>query len=66
MNLRKLKKHLRENDCVLYREGGNHSIWRNLESGQSTAVPRHKEIGKGLVVDICDDLGIPSPFSKKK
>lgn len=66
MNLRKLKQYLSENGCVLYREGGNHSIWRHLESGKSTAVPRHKEIGKGLVVNICNDLGIPNPFSKKK
>jgi mRNA interferase HicA len=49
-------KHLREYNCELLREGGNHSWWIN----PVLSVPRHKEISNQLANKICKDLGIPS------
>jgi predicted RNA binding protein YcfA (HicA-like mRNA interferase family) len=56
-----LIKHLSEENCVLYREGSNHSMFRNTENGKKTAVPRHSNIDEYLAFDICKQLGIPKP-----
>jgi len=56
-----LIKHLDEENCVLYREGGNHSMFRNPENGKRTSVPRHPNIDEFLAFDICKQLGIPKP-----
>ncbi|TNF43829.1 MAG: type II toxin-antitoxin system HicA family toxin [Bacteroidetes bacterium] len=53
-----LIKHLRRNDCILIREGGNHSWWLNPQKNLRSAVPRHSEIKELLVKKICIDLGI--------
>jgi predicted RNA binding protein YcfA (HicA-like mRNA interferase family) len=45
--------------CLVEREGANHTIFINLDSGQVTSVPRHKEINTFLGRKICKDLGIP-------
>ena len=61
MKLRDLVRHLKDHNCELLREGGNHSIYVNLENDQVSAVPRHREINEFLVRKICRDLGIPRP-----
>jgi len=55
-------RHLRVHRCVLYREGGNHSIYINTVNNKISAVPRHKEIKNNLCRKICKDLEIPTPF----
>lgn len=54
-----LVRHLERTGCVLFREGGKHSVYKNAKSGQMTAVPRHREIKEYLAKKICDDLGVP-------
>jgi mRNA interferase HicA len=61
MKLRDFIDHLHKYDCYLLREGGNHSIYKNLQNHKISAVPRHKEIRDRLVKKICKDLQIPSP-----
>ena len=56
-----LLKHLEENECKLYREGGNHSIYCNLRTKKKTAVPRHADIVETTAFDICKQLGVPKP-----
>ncbi|WP_437227385.1 type II toxin-antitoxin system HicA family toxin [Planctomicrobium sp. SH661] len=41
-----LLKHLTQCGCVYEREGGDHSIWLNPQSGKQSSVPRHREIKK--------------------
>jgi len=55
----KLLKHLRENCCVLLREGGNHSIYINTITSTKTSVPRHADIDEITVLKICIQLEIP-------
>ncbi|MDA3880247.1 MAG: type II toxin-antitoxin system HicA family toxin [Prolixibacteraceae bacterium] len=61
MKRQKLIKFLRKNGCELFREGGNHSIFLNTATGNISAVPRHNEIKKLTVRNICKDLEIPIP-----
>jgi predicted RNA binding protein YcfA (HicA-like mRNA interferase family) len=61
MKRNQLLKHLEENDCILYREGGKHSIYQNLSSKKMTSVPRHPDIVENSAFDICKQLGIPKP-----
>jgi len=56
-----LIRHLRQNGCVLVREGGKHSWWGNPANGRRSSVPRHTEIADPLARKICRDLGIPDP-----
>ncbi len=42
-------RHLKTNQCQLYREGGNHSIFINSENKKLSSVPRHKEVKNNLV-----------------
>jgi len=62
MNRRAFIKHLRANNCLLYREGANHSIYINDDNGRMSTVPRHREIKRNIARKICKDLDIPSPF----
>jgi mRNA interferase HicA len=39
-----LIRHLSKQGCELLREGGRHSIWKNIQTGDISAVPRHNEI----------------------
>ena len=41
--------HLRRYGCYLKREGSNHSLWTNPNTGAIEAVPRHTEIPHRLV-----------------
>jgi predicted RNA binding protein YcfA (HicA-like mRNA interferase family) len=54
-----LIRHIERYRCHLVREGGNHSIFRNIVSDRTSSVPRHTEIDDFLVRKICKDLGIP-------
>jgi HicA toxin of bacterial toxin-antitoxin, len=56
---RDLERHLRESGC---RElgGSKHAKWRG-PGGHVSAVPRHKEIGPGLIRAICEQLRVPVP-----
>lgn len=56
-----LIRHLREHGCELWREGGKHSVYRNPQTGDMTAVPRHVEIKNRLAREICRALGIEAP-----
>ena len=61
MKLAELERHLRPYGCVLYREGGAHSIWFNPTLNKIASVPRHREIKEGTVRAICKQLEIPRP-----
>ena len=63
MKRRNLERHLRANGC---REvgGTKHAKWRGPKS-EVSSVPRHKEIGPGLVRDVCKQLGIAPPKGGK-
>jgi mRNA interferase HicA len=56
-----LERHLREQGCLLYREGGGHSIWLNPSLRKIASVPRHREIKDGTVRTICRQLEIRHP-----
>ena len=59
MKRQKLIDHLYAHNCVLKREGSNHSIFLNTVTGKKNAIPRHIEIGDVLCNEICKQLGIP-------
>ncbi len=54
-----LLRRLQTHDCLLKREGGNHSIWHNPRTGEIQAVPRHSEIGPNMARKICRGLSVP-------
>lgn len=56
-----LERHLREQGCILYREGGGHSIWLNPSLRKIASVPRHREIKDGTVRAICKQLEFRRP-----
>ena len=58
MSRSELERHLRRQGCRLDYEGGRHSIWRNLQNGATSAVPRHPEVKRNTARRICDDLGV--------
>lgn len=64
MKLKDLLKHLDERLCIFMREGGSHTIYKNIASGKLTSIPRHREIKDNLAKKICDDLGIDRPQKK--
>jgi mRNA interferase HicA len=59
MKRTKLLQHLQQHGCVLKREGGSHSIWRNPQTNEIQAIPRHSEIGEILARKICRKLSVP-------
>src|SRR5712675_259536 len=61
MKLEGLLRHLRRHGCVLRREGKEHSLWENPQTGHAEAVPRHAEIANLLARKICRKLSIPDP-----
>ncbi len=60
-----LLRHLRRHGCFLKREGKEHSLWSNPQTGAVEAVPRHAEIAKEianlLAKKICRNLSVPEP-----
>lgn len=61
MKRRQLLNHLAAHGCALRREGSNHSIYQNPETGERTSVGRHAEIDNNAARKICKQLGIPPP-----
>jgi predicted RNA binding protein YcfA (HicA-like mRNA interferase family) len=61
MKRTKLIRHLESKGCAFYREGANHTLYKNLANGKFSTVPRHKEVDEDLVKKICKDLDIPRP-----
>src|SRR5229473_4700554 len=61
MKLDGLLRHLRRHGCVLRREGKEHSLWENPQTGHAEAVPRHAEIANLLAKRISRKLSIPEP-----
>jgi len=59
MKRTKLLQHLQQHGCVLKREGASHSIWRNPQTNEIQAIPRHSEIGEILARKICRKLSVP-------
>ena len=60
MRLGDLERHLRENGAKKVAEGAKHTKWRSTDDALATTVPRHSEIGPGLVRAICRQLGNPN------
>ena len=54
-----LIQYLANHDCILYREGGRHSVFINSKNLKKVAIPRHPDINDYLVKEICKTLGIP-------
>jgi mRNA interferase HicA len=65
MKRNKLVKYLENNGCIFVREGGSHSLYRNLSNGNVSTVPRHPDIKEILCRKICKDLGIPDILKPK-
>ena len=61
MTLRDLERHLRQQGCVLFREGGAHTVWLNPSNRKIASVPRHREIKEGTARGIGKQLEIPQP-----
>jgi mRNA interferase HicA len=55
-----LLRHLRRYGCVLRREGKEHSLWENPQTGH---VPRHAEVANLLAEKICRKLSLPEPWA---
>ncbi len=57
-------KHLKNNGCVLAREGANHSLYVNSSNGKKsiprTLGRRHPELSNLMCKIICKQLEIPS------
>lgn len=45
----------------LKREGKEHSLWCNPQTGATEAVPRHTEVSNLLAKKICKNLSVPKP-----
>ena len=58
MNRRQLLIHLKENECLLFREGKRHSVFHNIKNKRTSTVLRHNEIDDFLANKICKDLDI--------
>ena len=54
-----LLKHLKENRCLLKREGSSHSWYVNTQNGKLSSIPRHPDINEITVIKICKQLDIP-------
>ena len=59
MKRKDLLEYLATQQCLLIREGGNHSVYQNQQNKQKAPVPRHAEIHYKIVRKICKELGIP-------
>jgi mRNA interferase HicA len=54
-------RHLRKCGCYLKRQGKEHELWANPQTGHIEAVPRHIEIPNNLARKICKALSVPAP-----
>jgi len=62
---RKFIKYLEVNGCIMVREGGNHTLYKNTKTGELSTVPRHSNIKEDICRKICKDLGIPDILRKR-
>ena len=60
MKRERLLCHLRRYGCVLKREGKEHAVWENPQTGHAD-IPRHIEISNQLAKRICRKLALPDP-----
>ena len=51
---------LDEEGCVLVRQRGGHDIYRNVITGATQPVPRHREINELTAKKIIKELSAPS------
>ena len=65
MKLNKFIKYLEKNNCLLAREGSKHSLYKNMNTGELSSVPRHSDIKENLCRKICKDLSIPDILKRK-
>ncbi len=56
-----LIRHLEKHGCVLIREGANHSVYQNSQTGRLSTVPRHREVKNPTAIRICKQLLVPDP-----
>ena len=63
MKRRDLLARLREEGCVLIRTVGKHDFYRNVITGASQPVPRHREIKETTARAILRRLSTPEPLS---
>lgn len=61
MKRRDLIARLREEGCVLVRTVGKHDFYRNVITGKSQPVPRHREINENTAREIIRRLSAPTP-----
>jgi mRNA interferase HicA len=59
VKLTDLERHLRNNGCLLARQGGNHAIWKNPANGKVSPVPRRREVKENTARSVCKFLDIP-------
>ena len=64
MKRRAFVRHLKAKGCLLARDDGPHSVWKNLKTGDAEADPRPNEIKIFLVRKICRELCIRPPLDK--
>lgn len=61
MKRRELIRHLKEQGCLLLREGGKHTVYYNPANRKASTIPRHNEIVDILTKKICKDLEVIPP-----
>lgn len=68
MKRRNLVRRLRAHGAEKLREGGRHSLWRSAD-GRTGAIPRHREVGVGLIKKDLQGPGRPAargPLSRRR
>jgi hypothetical protein len=61
MRRRELIRPIERHGCEFSREGARHTVYGNRATGQTSTVPRHRDIADLLARKICNDLGMPPP-----
>jgi mRNA interferase HicA len=64
MKRRKLLQHLRQEGCLVLREGSRHTVIRNPANDRQSQVPRHREVDSTLARAICKQLRVSQPPEK--
>ncbi|MEM1353782.1 MAG: type II toxin-antitoxin system HicA family toxin [Planctomycetota bacterium] len=59
MKRRDLEKHLKKHGCYPHREGKEHQVWVNPETGQKAPMSRQRELKTAMGKAICKQLGVP-------
>ena len=60
MKRQQFLKHLQKHNCILLREGANHSIYMNQKNQKQSSVSRQRELSNLMCNKICKQLEIPS------